>query len=178
LISLWQAFFAGVGGVLLWVLQHAWMRIQEGRSIAAALGAEIEATLSIAEQRDYLGNAQAMIAAIDAGIDPLVVNFIPDPEALDIAYRSAVTGHQLGLVGPELAGLVTVFFRRLHAIISDLKTYGGVPLAPADKRRMLEDDIQIWEVAVQDGRRAVSGLRAFASKSTLEHFVDMLRRGG
>jgi hypothetical protein len=41
-----------------------------------------------------------------------------------------LTPTTLGLVGPELAGLVTKFFRQLCGIMGDLKRYGGGETQP------------------------------------------------
>jgi hypothetical protein len=151
-------------------------RIEESKSTAAILAAEIAATLSIIRQRRYVEFVKGQIEEPKRGGDPILSDFVQDPSTLDIAYRAAVSGFKLGLVGPNLAGLVTRFYRQFYSLIIDVKRFGdGRPMQPAVKAIYLEEALRIWADAERDAEQAVTGLNAFASRGTFSHLFDSLR---
>ncbi len=164
------AFLSALGGAALKLGLETWNRINDSRSTAAILAAEIAATLSIIKQRRYVEIVQGQIAQLNAGQDTVLMDFVQNPDTLDIAYKAAVSGFKLGLVGPELAGLVTKFFRQLYGLIGDVKRFGdGAAMSPATKKLNLEEALRIWADAERDGEKGVEGLNAFAARGTLGH---------
>jgi hypothetical protein len=164
------AFLSALGGAALKLGLETWNRINESRSTAAILAAEIGATLSIIKQRRYVDIVQEQIAQLNAGRDAALMDFVQNPDTLDIAYKAAVSGFKLGLVGPELAGLVTKFFRQLYGLIGDVKRFGdSTSMSTAIKKLYLEEALRIWADAERDGEKAVEGLNAFARRATLGH---------
>ena len=155
-----------------------WTRINESRSTAAMLAAEIDATLSIARQRKYSELTYLLIKKLDNNENIRFVDFINNPESLDLAYRASVSGFKLGLVGPELAGLVTKFFRQLYGLIGDMKRFGdaGTTLSISEKKIYLEESLRIWEEAERDGVQAIAGLRALSRRETFRHFIEDAKR--
>ena len=85
-----------------------------------------------------------------------------------------MSGFKLGLVGPELAGQVTKFFRQLYGLIGDMKRFGdaGTSLSISEKKIYLEESLRIWEEAERDGVQAIAGLRALSRRETFRHFIE------
>jgi hypothetical protein len=162
------AFLSALLGAALKLGLETWNRINEGRSTAAILAAEIAATLSIIKQRRYVEIVQGQIAELAADRNTDLVDFVRNPDTLDIAYKAAVSGFKLGLVGPELAWLVTKFYRQFYGLIGDVKGFGGTVLPPA-KKIYLEEALRIWANAEREGEKAVEGLNAFALRGPLRH---------
>lgn len=154
----------------------SWTRISESRSLAAILAAEISATLSSIKQRRYVEISQETLNVLKSGRDVKLVDFVPTSETLDVAYKAAVTELKLGMVGPELAALVTKFFRQLNGIVGDIKRYGtnSASASIAEKKSYLEDALRVSEETLADGTLAVQKLTEFAKRGGLHHMIDAI----
>lgn len=167
----WATAAIAAGSAILGVVSKlgldSWSRVNEGRSTAAMLAAEIAATLYMIEKRGYISTIEAQIRSLKDRRDAPLIDFVQYPETLNVVYLESLNGMKLGIVGPELAALVIRFYRQLFGLIGDIKKLPGVPLSIDEKREYLEEARAIFHSTEEDGSAAVRGLTDFSKRRTI-----------
>jgi len=167
------AFFSAFAGAASKLGLESWTRIAEARSLAAILRAEILATLSIIDQRNYKAVMMWQLSELNEGREVKFWNFILNEDRLDEGYKASVTSSKLGTIGFKEAASIVKFYRQLHGIMGDVKRFGDPTfITNADERKhFLMDTIRIWGDAEKDAKLACDALLAYCEKPTWRHFL-------
>jgi hypothetical protein len=159
-------------GAMSNVFVEIFRRTCDGRALASMLAAEISSLLEISELRSYNAGAEMVLAKLQAGEDVQVPNFIGDIDRWIRTYLENM--ERVGLLGPELAGEVTLFYQLIRSVAMDVSRLASEPFDGATKVRFVSETIQVFQSAQEVGARAVHGLKAFAANGVGWHVLRHL----
>ncbi len=150
---------AVIGGVLtIWgnyLRQHREQR-QLARRVALGIAGEIEALLDISERRQY-GKWLRLAAESPT---PVRVSISATRDYFKVFDANV---DKLGLLSPDLAEKVAMFYVRVAGILEDFQTMSNPPpWTEEERRRFYRDTADLGDRAAELGRQAVAGLRIFA----------------
>lgn len=158
------AFVGATAGILGGVSLEVWRSWRERRSVASALGAEIDSIVELTAKRKYAAAYQALIQSWQAGVmtPPPQASFSP---GLDPALNAYL--NRLGLLPPKLAANVAKFYQQLNGVRATakwLETQVPTPANVTGLSQVIADELVLWADTDTLGRNLVAELDADANR--------------
>ncbi len=135
-----------------WIIRH-WERAQERKALAAAIFAEIRATIEIIDHRDHVEIAKQYIARYKHGEEELPMPRMIDP---DIKPQDFIKSYpvfnanvgKIGILGSETAADVARFYTQAMGISSSLRGWARGEwddITPLKKAGAINNELALWE---------------------------------
>jgi hypothetical protein len=159
--DLWGVVVGGVIGIAGSIIPHLWAQSRARASARASARAYVSAILEMEKIRQHGANYRAALNALRAGSAQSVPriygaeDYRPDDET----QKALLT--QLGFLDADIAAELVLFFSMLKGLGADLKAIalGQLDnLSVADKIRVIELDLKLWDDTQALGRKIVARL--------------------